>query len=195
MLNAVYEWVKNIAFYLIFITAIMNALPDNHFKKYVKLFTGMILVVILISPISRLFQFDHALDFSFVTKTYELELEEIQKQIGNVEDMQSEQLLSGYEETVKTRIDEIVKAEGKNVSGMEVVFDKDPKSPEFGTIQKIELRISSEEESQDKILIDKVRISGEEKEEESTLEGINIRNKITEYYGIDPQYIHIISDS
>lgn len=193
MLNAVYEWVKNVAFYLIFITAIMNALPDNHFKKYVRLFTGMILVVVLISPISRLLQIEKDLDFSFITKSYELELEEVQKQIGNVENMQSEQLLSGYEETIKTKVDEIVREEGMNLSSIEIILNKDAESAEFGEMQKMELRISLTEEDEEKILIDKIRISEGKNGEEATLESINIKNKIMEYYGIAPENINIIS--
>ena len=40
MLEYIYEWMENIAFYMVLVTAVMHLLPDSDYQKYVRFFTG-----------------------------------------------------------------------------------------------------------------------------------------------------------
>lgn len=53
-MQAVIDWIKSIAYYVIIISVFQGILPDNRYKKYVQLFTGLVLVLLVISPIVRL---------------------------------------------------------------------------------------------------------------------------------------------
>lgn len=54
MFDAVYEWVKNLAFYLVVMTAVLEVLPGNEFKKYIRFFTGLVLILLVITPVLKL---------------------------------------------------------------------------------------------------------------------------------------------
>ena len=54
MFAYVYEWLKNLAFYMILMTAVLQALPDNSYQKYIRFFCGMILTVMLAGPVMQL---------------------------------------------------------------------------------------------------------------------------------------------
>ena len=45
MIAFFYQWLQNIAFYLILITAIIQIIPNHSYKKYIRFFTGLILIV------------------------------------------------------------------------------------------------------------------------------------------------------
>ena len=47
MFEYLYEWTQNIAFYLILTTAVFHALPATSYKKYIRFFTGMILILMI----------------------------------------------------------------------------------------------------------------------------------------------------
>lgn len=55
MFDYLYEWLQNLAFYMILMTAVLQALPDNSYQKYIRFFCGMILVVLLAGPVMQLF--------------------------------------------------------------------------------------------------------------------------------------------
>lgn len=53
-MEAIVGWIKGIACYVIIISMFQGILPDNRYKKYVQLFTGMVLVLLIVAPILRL---------------------------------------------------------------------------------------------------------------------------------------------
>lgn len=55
----VYDWIMNAAFYLVIFTAVLQVLPGEKYQKYVRFFTGLVIVVLLFSPIFRLLGMEH----------------------------------------------------------------------------------------------------------------------------------------
>ena len=50
-MEGVVSWVKSIAYYVILVSLFQGFLPDNRYKKYVQLFTGMVLTLLVLSPV------------------------------------------------------------------------------------------------------------------------------------------------
>lgn len=188
-MEPLFSWIKNIAFFLILITAVTGTLPDNHFKKYIKFFSGMLLIILLISPISQLLNVDSDLDLSFIEKAYEMELEEMQEEIGNLEYIQSDRLMSGYSDTILTQIDSIVGEEGLYLKKGQVKLVEDRNSENYGTIENISLVISNNKENPNSIKIEDIKISGKNKAD--SIEMVNIKNKIIDFYKIPEELITI----
>lgn len=55
MFEYLYGWMENLAGYLILVTAIMQLLPENSYQKYIRFFTGLVLVVMLAAPVLEMF--------------------------------------------------------------------------------------------------------------------------------------------
>lgn len=51
MLQAIYRWMQNLAVYMILVTAFLQALPENNYRKYVRFFCGLLLTVLLVQPV------------------------------------------------------------------------------------------------------------------------------------------------
>mgnify|MGYP002515442015 FL=1 len=54
MLDAAYEWMKNLSFYLIIMTAVIEVLPGNTYRKYIRFFTGLVMILLVVTPILKL---------------------------------------------------------------------------------------------------------------------------------------------
>ncbi len=54
MFDYLYEWMQNIAFYMIMVTAVMHVIPNSDYKRYIRFFTGLVLAVMLASPLLKL---------------------------------------------------------------------------------------------------------------------------------------------
>lgn len=61
MIHYLYEWVQNLAFYMILVTAVQHVLPDNSYKKYIRFFTGLVMVLMLAAPLLEVFDIQEEL--------------------------------------------------------------------------------------------------------------------------------------
>ncbi len=51
----IYEWIENLAFYMVIVAVGIQMIPDENYKKYIRFFAGMILILLLVEPIVRIF--------------------------------------------------------------------------------------------------------------------------------------------
>ena len=86
MLTYIYEWMENIAFYLVVLVAVMQMIPGENYKKYIRFFAGMILILMLSAPILKLFGMS-----SFQIEEYEKELQQITDATAFVEEILEEE--------------------------------------------------------------------------------------------------------
>lgn len=80
MLNYIYDWIENIAFYLVVLVAVMQMIPQNSYQKYIRFFAGMILILMLAGPIIKMFGMT---DFQSIK--YQSTLQEIEDATGYME--------------------------------------------------------------------------------------------------------------
>jgi stage III sporulation protein AF len=85
MFEYLYEWIQNIVFFLVISTAVMQVLPGKTYQKYVQLFTGMILILLMMTPALRLIGAQGLFESLYQSKQYEMETEEIEKQRAYLE--------------------------------------------------------------------------------------------------------------
>ncbi len=71
MRETIYEWMKNLAVFYLFFTAVMNFLPDGKYNKYIRHFLGLLLILLLITPILQIFRLKDLVDRNFYGKQYE----------------------------------------------------------------------------------------------------------------------------
>lgn len=90
MLEYIYQWIENIAFYLVIVVAIMQMIPGETYKKYIKFFAGMILIMMLTGPILNIFGMSDYRD-----NEYQKQLEEIEKATAYMENIMEEEGVVG----------------------------------------------------------------------------------------------------
>jgi stage III sporulation protein AF len=92
------EWLKNLVSYLLIVSIGMQMLPNKKYEEYVRLFTGFLLIVILLQPILKIRSSDHLIEErinQFVEEQEMLETsvfegEEKMVQIERIEEIQVE---------------------------------------------------------------------------------------------------------
>ena len=91
MIAFIYEWMENIAFYLVILVAVMQMIPQSSYQKYIRFFAGMILILMLAGPILKLFGMTtlHSME-------YQNALQEIKEASGYMERIIREEANVGY---------------------------------------------------------------------------------------------------
>lgn len=83
MFRQLYDWIQNIAVYLIVVSAVMHAVPGKEYEKYIRFFSGLILILLLFMPLMNLTGI--ADEFVRLYKSQEYEMN--RREIENAEEM------------------------------------------------------------------------------------------------------------
>lgn len=87
MRTEIYQWMKSLAFFHVLTTAVLHILPDKKYEQYIRLFLGLLLILLICTPV-----------FSMLGKSSEL-LEGFQKYYGEEEQKRMETEAEGLQET------------------------------------------------------------------------------------------------
>ena len=52
-----FGWMKSLIFYLLLATIVTHMAPSNQYKQYIRYFIGLVVIVLLASPLKFLFEF------------------------------------------------------------------------------------------------------------------------------------------
>ena len=78
MFAYLYEWIRNVAFYLVLVTALLHVLPRSGYQKYIRFFTGLVLILLVLAPVLKLFQMEEELRDAYRDDFWLEQLEEIE---------------------------------------------------------------------------------------------------------------------
>ena len=87
MRTEIYQWMKNLAFFHVLTTTVLHILPDKRYEQYIRLFMGLLLALMICTPV-----------FALVGKSSEL-LNGFQKYYGEEEQARMENEAEGIRKT------------------------------------------------------------------------------------------------
>ncbi len=79
-MDYIYEWVQNIAIYLVLMTAIMQVVPNTEYQKYVKFYMGLVVVLMLCSPVIKILGLEQRVNITYSAKKYRMEFDQLLEQ-------------------------------------------------------------------------------------------------------------------
>ena len=94
MFQYLYDWIKNISFYLVLVTALLNVLPDSGYKRYIRFFTGILLMLMVMAPILNILGSDGQIDNFYKSREYETKMKEIEESTRYLEEPGIDSVLS-----------------------------------------------------------------------------------------------------
>lgn len=198
-----YDWVKNLAVFLIFISIIRNLLPKSHYEKYVKLFTGMLVILLVLQPLSGFLRVQDRIDTLFSLDLYSQEMDEMKADFVQAGSGYEDALLNEYEEQIKKQVTLLLKEEGVQVSQIDFYVCMEEGADEYGNISRMEVYLGEEEEkNSDKFpTIPTPEIELEKELAEQTEDGFlsdyqrideeKLAEKICAYYNLERSQVEI----
>lgn len=214
------EWVRNLAACMILIAAVMRILPRNHFEKYIRFYTGLLVLLLVIRPLLRLASLDDTLFQSFQYYMEQMGDDTLEEQMQQAEE-QREAGISGEMEgqaakQITGQIRSDVEREGMEVSDCQVTFDLDPESDTYGQIQSVAIVLKYEEAegtldapvvivgNQIEVRVGGADEEGSQKTEKTESEELKIRQKavadevqkqVADMISIDPKQVSVSYDA
>lgn len=90
MFEYLYQWVENIAFYLLIFTVAMQLIPNKSYKSYIQFFSGLVLIIMIANPIINLFGMEQEFASFLESAEYQQKIKEIEEATKYLEDISVE---------------------------------------------------------------------------------------------------------
>lgn len=177
----VYGWVKNIVFFYILMTAVLHLLPKSSYQKYVRFFGGMLLVVLLVSPLLDLiYHQDYLLD-KISYEAFWQELDAVQLDLTGMEESQKQAYQREYEKAIGTDIALMAQEESLFVRQVSVRLTGEYALESIA----LDLALAEEEEG---VHIEKITLGDNSQEYPQVME---LKKKIMDFYKVDEGQVKI----
>lgn len=106
MLDYIYQWIQNLTFYLVLVTVVVQTIPNNGYKKYIRFFTGLILILMLAEPVFGVVGMKHTFWELYQNTKYEQEIKAMKEATAYLEGVSLE-TVEGMETDGKIYVEEI----------------------------------------------------------------------------------------
>ena len=94
MFEYLYQWMENLAFYMVMITAVMQIIPDKGYQRYLRFFTGLVLIIMLAAPIVKLLGMESSWENLYENDEYLTQIEKIENSTDYLETINPEEYLN-----------------------------------------------------------------------------------------------------
>lgn len=191
MINSFSSYIKEIAFFLIFMIFIEIILPQSKYRNYINLVLGLLLIFIMIKPVNVLLaKFNTSIDSEIINKTIEIDKNAIEKEKQYYTEKQKELIFNNFNENLKKQLTSIL----NNYAYVnDVNFEIDYENLK---INDIYVDISYEQKAEKEkfirikpIIINDDTLKDEKNEEDEKIK--NIKNIISDFYNLSVDNIHI----
>lgn len=165
-MRAVESWVRDIVFYMIFITMVMNLLPDPKYEKYLRLFAGAVLILLVFGPLARAAGVETAMAGLFEKITFENDARALKEELGAADERRIAEFYERYRAAVESDIMSMAESDGLECVSVSV------QAAESGNVSHVKLVVRGEQNR-------------------AGAEIAAVRRKIGAYYGVEEQDIEV----
>ena len=139
-MNWLYDWVWNLVIYFILLTALNGVLPRSDYKKYIRLFTGALLILIILNPLLKICDLDTKTEAFFRKNSFELERNNLREHMSVMKDMGQDYVMKQYKEALCRRVEQLGKEHGVSVENVNILLEEDERSSEYGRILYMKMK-------------------------------------------------------
>lgn len=186
------QWIKNIAIFYIIASLILNIIPGDKYKRYIRLFLGVVMVILLIKPIGRLTGLDGKFDELFWTGSYGAMSADLKAELAFADEERIRLITAEFEKKISDDIKAYVESLGAVYISSRPEIDIDPASKGYGSLSRISVDISrGGAYSQGNIYVPPIYAQDKDKYYEDELIAIEIKNYLADFYNLEKRNIYV----
>ncbi len=177
----IYNWVKNLVCFYLLLTVVQHLLPKKSYQKYVRFFSGMLLTILVVSPVLSLLGNEELLRQKISQTEFFQDMDNMKLDTEHLEATQKEVYLKEYENAIGMDVSRM--AEEKQLAAQEVNVHL---TQEY-EVESIELTVKLKEDNS--VFVQKAAYADNGAEYPSVHE---LRQTLMEFYRLDENQIAIL---
>lgn len=183
------SWVKGIVCYSILTAVLMELLPGK-FTKYIKLYMGLLFILLFLSPLMRLFHLEDIMEELFYKENLKIEMEDMGFELQLKEEAAYEELKAEYTRQLTGELSVFLNERGYELSSVDIAWNQNTDRQDFGRVAAVSLTVIPMYSGHAGIKVDKVRVEVFQKQEEN-MEEKALKNELVNFYNIDEANINV----
>lgn len=144
-MEQLYAWVRNITFYMILISVVTNLLPSKKYEKYLHLFLGMVLILLVLQPLTGSLRLEERIAYYFSMINFKNQAGDLEKEFIGAEQDRLDRMVAQYEEAVAMDLEQMARDTGFYPVTCSAEIGSDPDGEDFGKVSRIFLAVSLKE--------------------------------------------------
>ena len=189
MMGIFQEWIQNIVVFLLLMTMAGQLIPDEKYKKYIRLTMGLMLILVVLLPLTRLAGMDKKIYQNFIRESFRISAEDAQagESIVGMEG----QFAEGYKQMIEEEVRLYFEANAMVLKYCEFDMDSDTESENYGQIYKMRLGIRPKDRDTSEN-IGEIKIGGEREAAAVPEEKIEQwKQDVSLQFGIDAEQLEL----
>ena len=184
-MQQILDWIKGIVILFVVLSALLYLVPKKQYKKYIQFFMEMIIVIAVITPITKIVYANEDFEEMIQYSEFWQEMENVQKDADKMEFVQTDYYKQQYEEAIGEDISQMAEDKGFEVTGIEVALTDDYE------LESVSMKIEKKEQADD-AAIEKVAIGGRQVSD-TVKEAIyhDLKEAIKDFYRLQDSQITI----
>lgn len=158
MVQTIYDMMKNLALFFILTQIILQMLPGSRYRQYVKLVLGIVILLYLLTPVTALLRGQPTFPVDEFFDNYEKRLQNVSTMISEMQEKQNNEILSTYNEEVKSEINKLIEEEKMSVKALKIDICEDEQSEGFGQVQNISVLLDKNVDNSVDISVSPIRV-------------------------------------
>ena len=171
VLESIYIWVRNIVCYLCFLNVFMQIIPGEGFRKYVRFFGSLILVVVVMEPLGNAASLSDTFEQIWEKESRREAYDELEIQMQGMDELRMQKVDEAYRSELQRQIASVAESYGLHPATIELSFDEEGEGPSL--VKRVFIRGTVEEEEEAGAIVEKVK------------------REIVEVYQVDSNHIYI----
>ena len=193
MLESIYNYAKEILFFLLFMNLCIQLPGATEYKRYVRFVFGIVLILLCLTPVVRMFGEEEQLSYYLRKNLLQSELVHSDTDLFLTEGDRKDVIVEAYKEELCEQLVRLLQEETLHLLQAEFVLSENEQ--EYGKIEEIFV-VAQYSNGGDKITIEPVQIGENSKSREkaeflSPME-IHIKNKLAVFYNVEESNINVI---
>lgn len=187
MENFIYPFIKNIAFFSILTVIIMNLLPSGTYRKYMQLFIGFVLILLVLSPIGKITKMDLKMEQSYEWFNLKVATQELDYTKSDMEEKAKEVYLSNYQTKIQEQMKELITEDGFVVQNLTV--DLEESGEDYGKVKEVSMTLKKSEN--EGITIDTIEVGKTKMDKKQSVKVQKLKKSLEDFYELDSGNINI----
>jgi len=136
-LEGLYGWIRNLTGYFLFMSVLDNLLPGKKYTRYIRLFSGMVLILLVLQPLTVSLRLEERIAHYYESSVFRYQADNLKQEILGVEKQQLEQLIGQYEHAVEQDLEAMAEDIGFAVQTCRAEIGRQQETETFGTVTGI----------------------------------------------------------
>lgn len=193
MLESIYNYAKEILFFLLFMNLCMQLPGAAEYKRYVRFVFGMVLILLCLTPVVRIFGEEDRISYYLRKNLLQSELSYSDGDLFLEEGDRKNAIVEAYKEELCEQLEILLQEETLHLLQADFTLSED--EMEYGKIKAIFV-VAQYSNGDDRITIEPIQIgeNGRNRQETEFLSPmeIHIKNKLAVFYNVEESNINVI---